>query len=317
MKQTFELNDGNTIPAIGLGTWKSTDDGAYRAVREAIAVGYRHIDGAWIYGNEEQVGRAIRDAISAGDVTREEVFLTTKLWNSFHAPEDVEKGMAESLKNFGLDYVDLYLMHWPIAFRPGVTFPSADEEFWPLSEIPLDVTYRAMLKLKERGLTKSVGVSNFSVNKLEVLAAAVEQFPAVNQVEIHPYHPQAELVAYCKKTKVHLTAYSPLGSRDRPARLLQEDEPPLLESPEAAKAAEREGLSPAQLLIAWAIDRGTSVIPKSENPDRIRENIEFLPHPLSEEARSALDGIGTRFRYVNPRNMFRDGVTHEGDDFWR
>lgn len=317
MDQVFELNDGNTIPAIGLGTWKSTEDGVYRAVLEAIRVGYRHIDGAWIYGNEEQVGRAIHEAIAAGEVKREELFVTTKLWNSFHAAEDVEKGIGESLKKLGLDYVDLYLMHWPIAFRPGVTFPGGDEDFWPLSEMPLDVTYSAMLKLRDKGLAKSVGVSNFSVNKLEVLAAAVEEFPAVNQVELHPYHPQPELVAYCKKTKVHLTAYSPLGSRDRPERLIQANEPPLLESAEVAEAAEREGLTPAQLLIAWAIERGTSVIPKSENPDRIRQNFEHLPHRLSDASRAALDAIETRFRYVNPQGMFHEGVTHEGPDFWR
>lgn len=316
MTTHFELNDGNTIPALGLGTWKSKDDGAYRAVREAIGVGYRHIDGAWIYGNEDQVGRAIRDAISAGDVAREEIFLTTKLWNSFHAAEDVEKAMAQSLKNFGLDHVDLFLMHWPIAFRPGITMPREDDQFWPLSEIPLEVTYSAMLKLKEKGLTKSVGVSNFSANKLEVLAAAVDQFPAVNQVELHPYHPQSKLAVYCKKTKVHLTAYSPLGSLDRPPGLKRDDEPPLLESEAVKAAATAEGLTPAQLLIAWAIDRGTSVIPKSENPARIRQNFEHLPHALSADARAALNGIATRYRYVDPRGMFRDGITHEGTDFW-
>ncbi|MEL6544657.1 MAG: aldo/keto reductase [Myxococcota bacterium] len=316
MNTSFELNDGHRIPAIGLGTWKSKDDGAYRAVREAIAVGYRHIDGAWIYGNEDQVGRAIGDAVRAGDVTREELFVTTKLWNSFHAPDDVERAMGESLKSLALDYVDLYLMHWPIAFRPGVMIPDEDSQFWPLSDMPLEVTYEAMLRLKERGLTKSVGVSNFSVNKLEVLAAAVEQFPAVNQVELHPYHPQEKLLAYCAKTKVHLTAYSPLGSRDRPPRLLQQGEPTLLESSSLQDVAKRAELTPAQLLIAWAIDRGTSVIPKSENPDRIRQNFVHLPHALDEQTRAAVDAIATRFRFVNPQGMFRDGVTHEGSDFW-
>ncbi|MEL6195855.1 MAG: aldo/keto reductase [Myxococcota bacterium] len=316
MQATFELNDGNQIPAIGLGTWKSSDDGAYRAVRDAIAAGYRHLDCAWIYGNEAQAGRAIQDAIAAGDITRERLFVTTKLWNSFHAAADVGRAVQESLTSLKLDYVDLYLMHWPIAFRPGVTLPEHENDYWPLSEMPLEVTYTAMLELKERGLTKSVGVSNFSVNKLEVLAAAIGKYPAVNQVELHPYHPQDKLLAYCRKTNVHLTAYSPLGSRDRPPRLQQENEPPLLESEAVARAAELEGLSPAQLLIAWAIDRGTSVIPKSEHPERIRQNIQHLPHALSDAARDQLRGIETRFRFVNPTGLFRDGVTHEGTDFW-
>ncbi|MEO1483090.1 MAG: aldo/keto reductase [Myxococcota bacterium] len=312
----FDLNDGHSIPAIGLGTWKAQNDGAYRAVREALAAGYTHIDGAWIYGNEAEVGRAIREAIAAGDISREALFVTTKLWNSFHAADDVEKAMAESLRSLGLDYVDLYLMHWPVAFQPGVVLPNAPEDFWALSEMPLEVTYEAMMKLRERGLSKSVGVSNFTVRKLEKLAAAVGEHPAVNQVELHPYHPQPELKAYCESKRIHLTAYSPLGSRDRPPRLKQENEPSLLENPAVLEAAEGESLSAAQLLIAWAIDRGTSVIPKSENPERIRQNLAGAEHSLSETARDRVNAIATRFRFVNPGGLFLDGVTHEGTDFW-
>jgi alcohol dehydrogenase (NADP+) len=314
--KTFTLNDGRTIPALGLGTWKSRDDECYRAVAEALRVGYRHIDGAWIYENEDQVGRAFREAFAAGTVAREDVFYTSKLWNCFHDPEEVEGALRQTLEATGLAYVDLYLMHWPIAFRSGVTFPRDDDGFWPLSELPLAKTFEAMLRLRDRGLVRSVGVSNFSASKLRALAEATGVTPTVNQVELHPHHPQAELVEHCAAAGVHLTAYSPLASPDRPASMKHEGEPPLLESDAVTRAAEAAGMTPGQVLIAWAIDRGTSVIPKSANPARIAENLAAAQRPLPPEARAILDGIGSTFRYIDPKGMFREGVTHEGSDFW-
>lgn len=314
--KTFTLNDGNTIPALGLGTWKSQEDSVYQAVREALRVGYRHIDGAWIYENEKEVGRAIRESIDDGVVTREQVFLTSKLWNSFHGPDDVESGCRDTLSMLGLEYVDLYLMHWPVAFRPGTVLPEGPEGFWPLSEIPLAKTFEAMLKLRDKGLVKSVGVSNFSISKLEQLIAETGVIPTVNQVELHPYNPQNELLDYCRDKGIHLTAYSPLGSLDRPEALKRSDEPPLLENEVVKSVAAEEGLTPGQLLIAWAIDRGTSVIPKSTNPDRIAQNFSAGSHTLSAMAREKLDSIDTRFRYLDLEDWFIPGVTYEGGDFW-
>ena len=312
---TFPLNDGHAIPALGLGTWKSADDDAYRAVKEALRVGYQHIDGAWIYGNEEQVGRALAESVAEGVVAREDVFVTTKLWNCFHRPEDVEKGCRESLAKLGLEQVDLYLVHWPIAFRPGVIMPEDEEGFLPLSEAPLAATWEAMLALREKGLAKSVGVSNVSPSTLRQLVADTGVAPAVNQVELHPYNPQPELMATCAELGVHLTAYSPLGSMDRPPTRKGEDEPPLLKSPKVAAVADAEGLTPAQLLIAWAIARGTSVIPKSTNAGRIAENFAAGEATPGADALAALDAIETRYRYVNPSSLLRPGITHDGD-FW-
>lgn len=314
--KTFTLNDGNIIPALGLGTWKSEQDSAYQAVKEALRVGYHHIDGAWIYENEQEVGRALRESMDEGVVTRDEVFLTSKLWNCFHAPDDVETGCRETLTALGLDYVDLYLMHWPIAFRPGKVLPDGRDDFWPLAEMPLAATFEAMLKLRDKGLVRSVGVSNFSVAKLERLSAKTGVVPTVNQVELHPYNPQNELLTYCRDSGIHLTAYSPLGSLDRPDALKRADEPPLLENELVKAVAADEGLTPAQLLIAWAIDRGTSVIPKSTNPGRIAENFAAGSHDLSAKARERLDGIDTRFRYLDLQHWFIPGVTQEGNDFW-
>ncbi|MEM9907456.1 MAG: aldo/keto reductase [Cyanobacteria bacterium P01_D01_bin.44] len=314
--KTFTLNDGNPIPAFGLGTWKSHEGDAYQAVKEALRIGYRHIDGAWIYGNEAEVGRAICESISDGIVAREDLFVTSKLWNSFHAPGDVETGCRETLTSFGLEYIDLYLMHWPVAFRPGPVMPEGPEGFWPLSEMPLSKTFEAMLTLREQGLVKSVGVSNFTIFKLEKLIAESGTVPAMNQVELHPYNPQDSLLAYCHDKGIQMTAYSPLGSRDRPDSMKASDEPPLLENDVVQAIAAEEKLTPAQLLIAWAIDRGTAVIPKSTNPDRIAENFAAASHNLSSKARSVLDDIQIRYRYVNPQSWHIPGVTYEGSDFW-
>lgn len=314
--KSFTLNDGNTIPALGLGTWKSQEDSAYQAVKEALRVGYRHIDGAWIYENEREVGRAIRESMAEGVVTREQIFLTSKLWNSFHGPEDVETGCRDTLTMLGLEYVDLYLMHWPVAFRPGTVLPEGSEGFWPLSEVPLAKTFEAMLKLRDKGLVKSVGVSNFSISKLAQLSVESGVVPTVNQVELHPYNPQNQLLDYCRDNGIHLTAYSPLGSLDRPEALKRSDEPPLLENEVVKSIAAEEGLTPGQLLIAWAIDRGTSVIPKSTNPERIAQNFAAGSHTLSANARERLDSIDTRFRYLDLQDWFIPGVTYEGGDFW-
>ncbi|MEO1352366.1 MAG: aldo/keto reductase, partial [Cyanobacteria bacterium J06635_15] len=166
------------------------------------------------------------------------------------------------------------------------------------------------------GLVKSVGVSNFSISKLDQLITESGATPAVNQVELHPYNPQNELLAYCQDQGIHLTAYSPLGSRDRPDSMKASDEPPVLENDRVKSVASDEGLTPAQLLIAWAIHRGTSVIPKSTNPDRIAQNLVAASHDLSTKARAAIDEIDIRFRYVNPQSWFIPGVTYQGSGFW-
>ncbi len=314
--KTVTLNDGNTIPAFGLGTWKSPKDAVYEAVKEALKIGYTHIDAAWIYFNENEVGKAIGESMAAGAIAREDLFVTSKLWNSFHAPEAVEQGCEETLTALGLDYVDLYLMHWPVAVKPG-TFGSNREDFILLDDCPLSATFEAMVALKEKGLARSVGVSNFSVSKLEQLIAETGVVPAMNQVELHPYNPQSDLLAYCQQKGIQVTSYSPLGSGDRPDSMKVKDEPPLLENETVKAVAKSEGVSPAQLLIAWAIDRKTVVIPKSTNAERLAENFAAARHELSAEARESLDNIDTRFRYVSPESWFIPRVTYEGESFWR
>ena len=314
--KTFTLNDGNAMPAFGLGTWKSKPGLVTQAVKEALKVGYRHIDAAWIYQNETEVGQGIRESIETGVLSRKDLFATSKLWNTFHKPEDVETGCQETLTALGLDYLDLYLMHWPIAFRPGKPDHKEPDDFLSLDELPISKTFEAMVQLRDKGMVKSVGVSNCGISTLRKIIDQSGVVPAMNQVELHPYNPQNDLLKYCEEKGIRLTAYSPLGSGDRPDSMKQKDEPPLLENDTVKSVAEKEDLTPAQLLIAWAIDRGTVVIPKSTNPGRIAENFAAAEHNLSAEARDALNNIGIQHRFVNVDSWLIPGVTYTGDSFW-
>lgn len=314
--KSFLLNNGRQLPGLGLGTWKSKPGEVFLAVKEAIACGYRHIDCAFIYNNEREVGAAVSECIDRGIVHRDDLWITSKLWNSFHRPEDVAAGCRKSLEALQLDRLDLYLVHWPVAFQPGVTMPTDVEGFIPLSELPLATTWAAMESLVDQGLTTSIGVSNCGPARLAQLLDGSRIPPAVNQVELHPYLPQPELLDFCADNSIHVTAYSPLGSPDRPTSMKHEDEPTLLENPIVQERAKAQSITRGQVLIAWALNRGTSVIPKSVNPGRIRENYEAGGILLSGPSRGALDGIETRMRYVNPSGMMIPGVTYTGDSFW-
>jgi alcohol dehydrogenase (NADP+) len=312
----YTLNDRTVMPAFGLGTWKSPKGEVKTAVTEAMKVGYRHIDAAWIYQNEQEVGEGIQEAIASNFANREDLFITSKLWNTFHQPEAVERGCEETLKALNLDYLNLYLIHWPIAFRPEKPQQNSPEDFFSINELPLSKTFEAMVTLREKGLVKSVGVSNCGISTLEKLINETGVVPAVNQVEMHPYNPQIELLNYCKVKGIRVTAYSPLGSSDRPDSMKKKDEPPLLENETVGAIAAQENLSSAQLLIAWGISRDTIVIPKSTNASRITENLAAAAHTLSAAAKAALDDISIRYRYVTVDSWFIPGVTYEGEDFW-
>ncbi|KAL1935515.1 hypothetical protein VTP01DRAFT_4655 [Rhizomucor pusillus] len=258
--RTAKLNTGAVIPSIGLGTWQSPDDQAYNAVLTALKNGYRHIDTAYAYFNEKQVGKAIRDS----GVPREEIFVTTKLWNTFHKPEDVAKGVQESLDNLDIGYVDLLLIHWPCAFKPGPdAFPKDENGKVQLDPTDFTETYAALEKLVGDKV-RAIGVSNFSVSNLEKLLKTAKIVPAVNQVELHPYLPQDELLEFCKKHGIHVTAYSPLGSTDSP----------LLKDEKILAIAKKYNKTPAQIILSWGVQRGTSVIPKSVSESRIIENFQ-------------------------------------------
>jgi alcohol dehydrogenase (NADP+) len=270
--KTIQMANGDCLPALGLGTWKSAPGEVGRAVEEAVRIGYRHFDCAWIYGNEAEIGQALARCLDTGLVTREELWITSKLWNDRHASDEVVPALQGALADLRLDYVDLYLVHWPVALQKGVFVPERAEQMIALEELPLAETWRGMEAAHDAGLARHLGVSNLSPAKVRALCASARVWPEVNQVELHPYLQQTELLEACRELGVAVTAYSPLGSRDRPPSMKADDEPNLLADPVITSIAARLDVSPAQVLLAWAVQRGTSVIPKSVNPARMQEN---------------------------------------------
>lgn len=314
--KSFDLEGGGRMPAFGLGTWKSEPGEVRAAVQEAIRLGYRHIDCAPIYQNEAEVGQAIGEAIGAGEVTRDSVWITSKLWNSDHARQDVVPALERTLGDLGLDYLDLYLVHWPISQRPGVGFPEGPGDFLSPDESPMTETWEGMEDAVGRGLCRHIGLSNFNTRKIDDVLAGARIPPTVCQVEAHPYLAQNDLLSYCRDHGIVMTAYSPLGSPDRPAFLKQDDEPSLLEDPVILEVAARHDLSAGQVLIAWALQRGTSVIPKSANPARLRENIEASTEELTPEDMAAIAGLDRGYRLIDGSFFCPEGSPYTVADLW-
>ena len=270
------FQNGDILPAIGLGTYLSKKNEVYDAVLEAIRIGYRHIDCAYIYGNEKEIGLALQEAFKLGLVKREELFLTSKLWNSDHAPERVEVAILKSLRDLQLDYLDLYLIHWPVAFKAGHEQAKDASDLLSPNEMPVSATWKGMEKVKNAGLAKHIGVSNFNTPKLQRLIDESEMKPEVNQIELHPYFQQNELVEFCQRNQILVTAYSPLGSRH-----LVHSNDGITSEKSIIEIADKHSYTPAQILLAWGMQRGTAVIPKSVNLGRIQENFEALNTTLN------------------------------------
>ncbi|KAG0184404.1 hypothetical protein DFQ28_011196 [Apophysomyces sp. BC1034] len=280
-----QRNTGAKIPTVGLGTWEAPEknDTAFKAVKAAITAGYRHIDAALAYGNELEVGRGIRSAMFENHLDRSELFVTTKLAPIYARPERVIEGFNKSLADLNIEYIDLYLMHWPIALNPatGKMMPLRPDGSRDLDEEingRFEITWEAMEGLLHTGKVKAIGVSNFSIPNLERLLKTAKVVPAVNQIELHPYNPQFKLLEYCSSKGIHCTAYSPLGSSKES----------LLEDQTIMKIATAHGKTPAQILVSWGASRG-SVIPKSVTPSRIESNFQTVE--LSKQELSEINDI--------------------------
>ncbi|PWN47705.1 putative GCY1-galactose-induced protein of aldo/keto reductase family [Violaceomyces palustris] len=279
----FTLNNGKKIPSVGLGTWQSPKGQVRDAVCHALKAGYRHIDCAWGYQNEEEVGEGIK----LSGVPREEIFITSKLFEFHH--NHVEQACRDSLRKLGVEYLDLYLMHWNIAFVPetpaGGGLPQASKKDPETGKHLLDKetsdnfvkVWKDMEKLVDLGLVKSIGVSNFSIRRIKELLGQCRIKPVVNQVELSYSYPQPELVSWLKRHEILPQAYSPLGSTGASQASIQEVE----------KMAQAHGVKGANILISWQVARGANPLPKSVTPSRIEENLKLVP--LSDQEIQTLE----------------------------
>ena len=311
----YKLPQGE-MPSIGLGTWKMEDGTATAAVKTALELGYRHIDCAPIYLNESDVGAAFADVFGAGEIKREDVWVTSKLWSNRHRPDLVQEALKKTLSDLQLDYLDLFMIHWPVVFRHDVHRPETAADMLPLEEMPLTQTWKALEGCLEAGLCRNIGVCNFSVKKLKLILEDCKIPPSANQVECHPFLPQVELAEFCKKQNIQLVAYSPLGSGDRPERMRHDSDPNMFESPEILEMAKSRGLSPGQIILAWAVNRGTSAIPKSSNPQRLADNLAAGSIDLSDEEMNLIDNIEINHRYVHGRFWVMEGGPYTVANLW-
>ncbi|MCA9034641.1 MAG: aldo/keto reductase [Planctomycetaceae bacterium] len=304
------LKWGARLPKVGFGFWKVDKDKTADVCRQAIQVGYRHLDCACDYGNEVEVGQGIAAAIGEGLCEREDLWVTSKLWNTYHAAEHVRPAFERSLNDLGLDYLDLYLIHFPIAQRfvpferrypPGwFTDPDAKNPVVEEVRVSIRETWQAMEELAKEGLIKQIGVCNFTTGLLRDLLSWCHIRPSVIQVETHPQLTQKRLLRYCQQERIAYTAFSPLGAQSYFSLGMADPAESVLGNSVLIEIAGAVGKTPAQVALRWGVQRGTSVIPKTSSVERMRENINIFDFELSEDQMMAIDDLDQHRRFNDP-----------------
>jgi D-xylose reductase len=310
MTPSLTLRSGREIPAVGLGFWKIPRLDTADVAVEAARIGYRHFDCACDYGNEPEVGAGIRRIIETGICSRDELWITSKLWNTYHRPEHVRPAAERTLRDLGLDALDLYLIHFPIALKfvpfdtryppEWVYDPQASSPSMVPDKVPIHETWQAMEELVDAGLVREIGVSNFGTSLLRDLISCSRKPPAVLQIESHPYLAQEKLLRFAREQGLAVTAFSPLGAQSYFSLNMAQAEESLLQHTRIREIAAQHGKTPAQVLLRWGVQRGTSVVPKSTRPERLRENLDIFDFALSDEQMQAIGALDRNRRFNDP-----------------
>ncbi|CAJ0926443.1 unnamed protein product, partial [Mesorhabditis belari] len=295
---SLRLSSGHSIPALGLGTWLSKPGEVGQAVEMALKAGYRHIDCAHVYGNQKEIGEVFAKVFD-GQLQRSDVFVTSKIWNTFHSYEKAKEAVDIILGELQLDYVDLMLIHWPMGYEEGneILPKTPDGTKIRYSKEDYLGTWKALEEAVNDGKIRSLGLSNFNHKQIERLIGHSRIKPAVLQVELHPYFQQKKLRDFCKKHQIVVTAYSPLGNPTNPFR--KTGDPSILTDEVVLKIAEKSGKSPAQVALRWAIQTGLVVIPKSTSEHRIKENGALFDFELSQGELAEIDGLDKNWRILD------------------
>ena len=298
------------MPAVGFGLWKIAKDDTAEMVFNAIKAGYRHLDSAADYGNETQAGEGIRRALAQGLCTRQDLWITSKLWNTYHHPQHVREACEKSLSDLGLDYLDLYLIHFPISLKyvpmaerypPEWIFdPRAERPEMTIDPVPLADTWHAMEALVPAGLVRNIGVCNYNSVLLHDLMAYARIKPAMLQIESHPYLTQQRLIRLAQHYDIAVTAFSPLGAGSYVELSMASDQDSVLQQAVVKDIARRVQRTPAQVVLRWGVQRGTSVIPKTSRVERLAENLLVFDFTLSDDEMAAISALDQNRRFNDP-----------------